>query len=221
MTELFKKNQELIDYVYANFNDVPKGSDDYEKMISGMRCWVPELKYARMRRHERALKYGNISIDDFETPDEYEQARLDYLKTVFGNIKGEAFVEAPFYVDYGFNIEVGDKFYANFNLTILDGSIVKIGHGVALGPNVTLTCATHPLDPYMRVDDHYEWSREIIIGNRVWLGANVTVLAGVHIGDNVVVGANSVVTKDIPANSVAVGIPARVVKKLEVVERGK
>lgn len=173
-----------------------------------------QLLMDRLIRHEMAQDYGNLRIGS-NTPEEYSKLRLDYMKKIFGNVKGKfSYVEAPFFIDYGYNIEIGENFYANFNMTILDCSIVKIGNGVQFGPNVTLACATHPVESKERVDQSIEWAREITIGDKVWLGANVTVLPGVTIGEGTTVGANSVVTKDLPANCVAVGTPARVVKKL-------
>jgi maltose O-acetyltransferase len=114
----------------------------------------------------------------------------------------------------GKNISIGDNFTGNFNLTILDVKEVYIGDNVMIGPNTLITTVGHPLTPKGR-RDHLAQASEIHIGNDVWLGDNVTVLPGITIGDNVVVGAGAVVTKDIPDNSLALGVPARVVRKLE------
>ena len=112
------------------------------------------------------------------------------------------------------NIHIGNNFTANFNLTILDINEVHIGDNVMIDPNVTITTVGHPLSPKKR-RDHIGQAKKIIIGNDIWLGANVTILPGVTIGDNVVVGAGAVVTKDIPDNSLALGVPAKVVKEIE------
>lgn len=218
MAQRYEKDQELIRFAYDNLNGVPKGSDDYEKMLSGMHynCWAPELNRARLVRHEMARKYGNIYLDD-KTEQEFTKERHDYISTIFGQVGKDAYLEPPFNVDYGFNVSIGDYFYANFNLTILDTSVVKIGKYVQFGPNCVISCATHHLDPIERCEKGNEWAREITIGDYVWLGANVTVLQGAVIGEGAVIGANSVVKAGqvIPPHSVCVGQPARVVKKVE------
>lgn len=211
-----EKDQELIEFAYKELNiKLPKGNDVYEKMISGMfyDCYDKDIHLARERAHQLAREYARIEFedDDIET---YSDKRLIALKSILGRVN-TATIEAPFYVDFGFNIYLGDNFYANFNLTILDCSVVKFGNDCMCGPNVTITAATHSIDPIKRATTHGEWAKKVIIGNNVWLGANVTVLAGVTIGDGVVICAGSLVNKDIPAYSVAVGTPAKVVKKLE------
>lgn len=218
MAQRFIKDQELIDFAYENLNGVPRGSDDYEKMISGMHynCWAPELNMARVKRHEMARLYGDIYLKD-KTEEEFTKERYDYICKVFGKVGKDVYMEPPFNVDYGFNISIGDYFYANFNMTILDCSIVKIGNYVQFGPNCVLTCATHHLDPVERCHKSNEWAREITIGDYVWLGSNVTILQGAVIGEGAVIGANTVVKAGqiIPPFSVCVGQPARVVKTIK------
>lgn len=124
-----------------------------------------------------------------------------------------AFINPPFYCDYGTHIEVGKNFYANYNCTILDVAKVKIGDNCQFAPNVAIYTAGHPIHPYSR-NSLYEYGKEITIGDNVWIGGNTIVCPGVHIGDNVVIGAGSVVTKDIPSWSVAVGNPCRVIRKI-------
>ena len=124
----------------------------------------------------------------------------------------------PFWCDYGYNIEVGERFYANHNLVIQDGASVTFGDGVFIGPNVTFTTAEHAIDPQMRKDG-IEIAKPIKVGNNVWLGAGVTVLAGVTIGDNSVIGAGSVVTKDIPSGVVAVGVPCKVLREINETDK--
>uniref|UniRef100_Q0HU52 Acetyltransferase n=1 Tax=Shewanella sp. (strain MR-7) TaxID=60481 RepID=Q0HU52_SHESR len=125
-----------------------------------------------------------------------------------------AHIEPNFFCDYGYNIKIGQQFYANHNLTILDVCQVTIGDHVMFGPNVLISTATHPIDPIARLTTEY--GKPIRIGHHVWLGGNVSVLPGVTIGDNCVIGAGSVVNKDIPANSVAVGNSCRVIKQITV-----
>ena len=119
----------------------------------------------------------------------------------------------PFYCDYGFHIQVGKGFFANYNCTILDVGKVTIGENVLLAPNVSIYTAGHPVHPAAR-QSGYEYGIPVTIGNNVWIGGNVVITPGVHIGDNVVIGAGSVVTKDIPANVVAAGNPCRVIRRI-------
>jgi acetyltransferase-like isoleucine patch superfamily enzyme len=222
MSQSFEKNQELIEFAYKELNlKIPKGHEEYERMISGIcyDCWDKHLNFGRERAHQLSREYTQIPFqnDDVEA---YNKARIGHLKKVLGRVN-TATIEAPFTVDYGFNTYIGDNFYANFNLTILDSSIVQIGNDVECGPNVVLCCATHPTDPTERLSAKGEWSREIKIGNKVWLGANVTVLPGVTIGNGCVVGANSVVNKSLPPYSIAVGAPAKVIKKIPGYEDDK
>jgi len=123
-------------------------------------------------------------------------------------------IEQPFHCDYGANIEVGDNFYANFNLTILDANKVVIGDNVFIAPNVGLHTSGHPLDAKRR-NAGLEYAKPITIGHNVWIGAGVNVMPGVSIGDNSVIGAGSVVTRDVPANVVAGGVPCRVMRGIE------
>ncbi len=135
------------------------------------------------------------------------------LHSILGHIAGEILVEQPFYCDYGYNISVGDRFYANHNLVILDEAEVTFGDNVFVAPNCAFYTAGHPLDAVER-NRGIEYARPITVGNNVWIGGNVCVLPGVTIGDNCVIGAGSVVVKDIPANSVAAGNPCKVIKTL-------
>lgn len=119
----------------------------------------------------------------------------------------------PFYCDYGKHIEVGKNLIMNYNCVILDVVKVKIGDFCQFAPNVSIYTAGHPIYPDTR-NTQYEYGREVIIGNNVWVGGSVVICPGVHIGDNCVIGAGSVVTKDIPSWSVAVGNPCRVIRKI-------
>lgn len=119
----------------------------------------------------------------------------------------------PFRCDYGCNIFIGEDFFANFNLTILDEAEVRIGSNCFIGPNVSIYTACHPLAPAER-NLCLEWAEPVTIGDNVWIGGSVTILPGVSIGNNVVIGAGSVVTKSVPDNVVIGGNPARVIKKL-------
>lgn len=127
------------------------------------------------------------------------------VKQLLGKSEG-AFINPPFYCDYGTHIEVGKNFFANYNCTILDVAKVKIGDNCQMAPNVAIYTAGHPLHPVSR-NSMYEYGISVEIGNNVWIGGNTVILPGVHIGDNCVIGAGSVVTKDIPDWSVAAGNP--------------
>ena len=141
------------------------------------------------------------------------EQRGEIIRRLLGKT-GKAFlIEQPFYCDYGYNIEIGENFYSNVNCVILDGAKVTFGDNVFVAPNCGFYTAGHPLDVKQR-NAGIEYAYPITIGNSVWIGANVSVLPGVTIGDNCVIGAGSVVSRDIPANSVAVGNPCRVIKTL-------
>ncbi|MBQ8772766.1 MAG: sugar O-acetyltransferase [Clostridia bacterium] len=132
----------------------------------------------------------------------------------------DAFINPPFYCDYGSHIKVGKNFIANYNCTILDVAKVTIGDNCQLAPNVSIFTAGHPIYPSTR-NSGYEYGKEITIGNNVWIGGNSVICPGVHIGNNVVIGAGSVVTKDIPDWCVAVGNPCRVLRKITQEDKRK
>ena len=134
-------------------------------------------------------------------------------KKIFVKDGKNAFIRSTFYVDYCYKTEVGDNFYANHNLTILDCAKVKFGDNVFIAPNCGFYTAAHPLDAKER-NTLLEYAKPIFVGNNVWIGAGVHVMPGVTIGDNTVIGGGSVVTKDIPSDVVAAGNPCRVLRKL-------
>ena len=139
---------------------------------------------------------------------------LELLKRLLGHIGDDAIIiNQPFRCDYGKQISVGKRFFANFNFTVLDEARVTIGDDCFIGPNVSIYTACHSTDPVER-NSRQEWAKPVSIGNNVWIGGSVTILPGVTIGDNVTIGAGSVVTRDIPSNSVAVGNPCKVVKRI-------
>ncbi len=140
--------------------------------------------------------------------------RKEKIKSILGKTKDNFLIEQPFVCDYGYNIEIGENFYANHNLVILDANKVKFGDNVFIAPNCGFYTAGHPINADMR-NEGLEYAKPIEIGNDVWIGGNVVVLPGVKIGNNVVIGAGSIVNKDIPSNSVAVGNPCRVIKEIK------
>ncbi|MBE6903971.1 MAG: sugar O-acetyltransferase [Ruminococcaceae bacterium] len=144
---------------------------------------------------------------------------MKVVKELLGKSE-EAFINPPFYCDFGTNIEVGKNFFANYNCTILDVAKVKIGDNCQLAPNVSIFTAGHPIHPDSR-NSGYEYGKEIIIGDNVWIGGNSVICPGVTIGSNVVIGAGSVVTKDIPDWCIAVGNPCKVKRKIGEEDRRK
>lgn len=139
--------------------------------------------------------------------------KKELLKNLFGKTNGDFMIQAPFWCDYGYNIELGKNFYANHNLMILDGAKVKFGDNVFIAPDCGFHTAGHPIDAERR-NQGLEYAYPITVGDNVWIGAGVQVTPGVTIGSNVVIGAGSVVTRDIPDNVIAVGNPCRVLREI-------
>ncbi len=141
------------------------------------------------------------------------------VRELFGSSEG-AFVNPPFYCDYGTNIKVGKNFFANYNCVILDVAKVTIGDNCQMAPNAAIYTAGHPIHPVSR-NSGYEYGKEVTIGDNVWIGGNTVICPGVHIGDHVVIGAGSVVTKDIPDWSVAAGNPCKVIRTITEEDKRK
>ncbi|ORT51011.1 maltose acetyltransferase [Vibrio sp. qd031] len=179
-----------------------------EKMLAGepYLAWDKEL-YGERIRCRRTLQVLNDSIPNTKS----WRAAIDELLPENDN----AYLEPPFRCDYGSNIIAGKNFYANFNCVILDVARVYIGDNVMLAPNVQIYTAGHPLEKVSRVDEGVEFGTEIHIGHNVWIGGGAIICPGVRIGDNSVIGAGSVVTKDVPANMVAAGNPCKVIKAID------
>lgn len=144
----------------------------------------------------------------------------ELLHQILGEIRGDIVITAPFFCDYGFHISVGKNFYTNHNCTILDGAKVEFGDNVFIAPNCIFSAAGHPLDAGQR-NAGLEIALPIRVGDNVWIGANVSVLPGVTIGSNTVIGAGSVVNKDIPSGVIAVGNPCRVMRKITEEDKRK
>lgn len=180
-----------------------------EKMLAGMVYsavdgqLLEELDTVKEIIH----RYNALSPSD-------KAGRLDILRGLLGHIGDDAIIiNQPFYCDYGKQIRVGKRFFANFHFTVLDEAEVTIGDDCFIGPNVSIYTACHSTDPVER-NTRNEWAEPVTIGNNVWIGGSVTILPGVTIGDNVTIGAGSVVSKDIPSNVVAVGNPCRIIKRI-------
>lgn len=162
----------------------------------------------------KVLMATRKSLHEFNNmpPDRLEDQKA-IIRGLLGSVGAKFHINQPFRCDYGCNIHIGDNFFANFNLTILDEARVVIGSHAFIGPNVSIYTACHPLDADTR-NTSVEWAEPVTIGDNVWIGGGVTILPGVTIGDNCVIGAGAVVTHDIPADSVAAGNPAKVIRKI-------
>lgn len=169
-------------------------------------CYNPAYEEQIRKAKEKCYKYNQLSPNDIA-------GQTEVLRELIGKIGKDCVITPPFWCDYGYNISMGDYFYSNHGMIITDGAKVTFGNHVFIAPNCCLTTAEHAIDPEMRKAG-VEIAKPITIGNNVWIGANSTILAGVEIGDNTVIGAGSVVTKSIPANVVAVGVPCKVLRKI-------
>ncbi|MFC3746992.1 sugar O-acetyltransferase [Paenibacillus sp. GCM10012306] len=175
----------------------------------------PELKKIKRRAHNLSQQYSST----FEEQTEEREAILRQLVAR----KGEhGFMQGPIFFHYGVHTEIGDHFFANYNLTVQDDAKVTIGNHTMFGPNVTIVTPSHPFiaaERQQMIDQHGDikslcYAKPVTIGNNVWLSANVTVCGGVTIGDGCVIGAGSVVTRDIPENSFAAGVPCKVIRSI-------
>ena len=180
-----------------------------EKMLAGMVYDAATPELIAELQNTREILYEFNMLRPSET-----QRMKEILKGLLGHTSDDNFlINQPFHCDYGKQISIGKRFFANFNFTVLDEAPVTIGDDCFIGPNVSIYTACHSTDPVER-NSRREWAEPVTIGNNVWIGGSVTILPGVTIGDNVTIGAGSVVTKDIPSNSIAVGNPCKVIKTL-------
>lgn len=179
-----------------------------EKMLAGILYDAndPVLVKERMRSKDLCFQYNQI------IPSEIKK-RKGLLKTLLGKTQKKFLIEQPFYCDYGYNIEIGEDFYANHNVIILDCAKVTFGNHVFIAPNCGFYTVNHPFNVEERING-LEYALPITVGNNVWIGAGCSILPGVTIGDNSIIGAGSVVTKNIPDNVLAVGNPCRIIREL-------
>ena len=182
--------------------------NEKEKMLAGILydSTVEVLVQDRLKAKNLCYEYNLLK------PNELDKKK-EIIAKLLGKVGKYYTIEPNFYCDYGYNVEIGENFYSNHNLVILDPAKVTFGDNVFIGPNCGFYTPEHPINPIER-NKLLEYAKPITIGSNVWIGGSVTILGGVTIGDNTVIGAGSVVVKDIPSNSVAVGNPCKVIKKI-------
>ena len=179
----------------------------YERMHSGRLylCDSQELADEQLKALDMLFDYNRLRPSQ-------QKEKSELLRKMFSHMGKDCYIETPFHANWGGKFcSFGDQVYANFNLTLVDDAPITVGNNVMFGPNVVLCTATHPILPALR-KKVAQYNLPVSIGNNVWIGANCIVMPGVTIGDNSVIGAGSVVTRDIPANSLAAGNPCRVIR---------
>lgn len=180
-----------------------------EKMIAG------ELYLASDQELLKDRENAQLKFQEFNSINELKKnKRNKILRNLIGNLGDKYTIEPPFYCDYGYNINIGKNIYINYGCCILDGTFVTIGDNCMFGPNVQIYTATHPLEFRAR-NNGKEFSKPITIGDNVWIGGNATICPGVTLGNNVVVGAGSVVTKNFPDDVLIAGNPAKIIKAID------
>lgn len=181
---------------------------NFEKALAGLEFMKgdPELRAQRDAAEMLCFQLN-------QTPPDETQMRESILRKLIPDAKAGCYIKSPFLCEYGSYISLGKNFFANYNCKLIDGGRITFGDDVLLGPDCTFVTAEHPTDPKRRLEGYMTF-RPITVGNNVWFGAGVLVCPGVRIGDNCVIGAGSVVVKDIPANCVAVGNPCRVIRSV-------
>lgn len=184
-----------------------------EKMLNGEYyiSWDEELTLEREKAKDLLFEFNN-------TRPSLRAEREAIIRNMFGGVGKNCWIESPFNCDFGYNITVGDNFYTNTNCCILDCARVTIGNNVWIGPNVGIYTPNHAFDSKER-SDGYEKSLPVVIGDNVWIGGGVNIIGGVRIGGNSIIGAGSVVTKDIPAGVIVAGNPAKIIR--EITEKDK
>lgn len=184
-----------------------------ERMLAGLpyKAWMDGLEEERTANKKKIYEYNNL-------PPEKWDKKTELLKNILGRTGENVHIEAPFHCDYGYNIEVGENFFANYNLIVLDVGKVCIGDNAQIAPNVSIYTAGHPIHPNSR-NSGYEYGIPVTIGDNVWIGGNTCIMPGVTIGNNVVIGGGSVVTKDIPDNMIAVGNPCKIIREITETDR--
>ena len=179
-----------------------------ENMLAGLFYNSLDPELVRLRQEARRTLWQYNATDPAD-----ESKRRELMEKLFGQAGKNLIIEPPFYCDYGYNICIGDNFFSNTNLMILDGAKVTIGNNVFIAPNVGIYTAGHPVN-YQQRNAGLEYAYPVTIGNNVWIGAQVCILPGITIGDNTIIGGGSVVTKDIPSGVIAAGNPCRIIREI-------
>lgn len=182
---------------------------EIEKMENGLiyDCTVDKIMSVQTGCVKYMKEYNTLGLGD-------EERMEELIKLMFAEVGSETYIQPPFYANWGgAHVHLGESVYANFNLTLVDDGHIYIGDKTMIGPNVTIATAGHPILPELR-ERALQFNVDVHIGKNVWIGAGAIIVPGVTIGDNSVIGAGSVVTKDIPANVVAVGNPCRVMREI-------
>ena len=181
----------------------------YERMVKGLVYDPedPEIKKEQVPLLNHLEDLNRLRADQ-------QEERQQYMKEVFAACGENCYIEPPLHANWGgHHLHLGNNVYANFNLTLVDDGHIYVGDRVMFGPNVTVTTANHPIDPGLR-SRGLQYNKDVWIGENVWIGAGVIIMPGIHIGNNSVIGAGSIVTRDIPENVVAVGNPCRILRKI-------
>lgn len=200
----FKKHYTLLKTIKED-----KDMTDKEKMTSGD-LYLPNSDEIMAEQLQCLNKLYDFNLT---RPTELDK-REAMLKEMFAEIGTDCYIEPPLHANWGgAHVHFGNSVYANFNLTLVDDTHIYVGDCTMIGPNVTIATAGHPVLPELR-EEAYQFNISVHIGRNCWIGAGAVILPGVNIGDNTVIGAGSVVTKDIPANVVAVGNPCRVLREI-------
>lgn len=196
--------------------------ENTKKMLAGCpyEAGTKELAALMQKAHTLCAQYNLLS-------DDHDPKREEILQQLIPHHGNNCYLQGPIHFDYGQFTKLGEGFYANYNLTVLDCAPVTIGDNVLCGPNVTIATAMHPLmwqqrNQRVQADGKFttvEYAKPITIGNNCWLASNVTICPGVHIGDGCVIGAGAVVTHDIPDNSLVAGVPAKIIRKISAADR--
>lgn len=190
-----------------------KKMNQKERMLSGLpyKAWLDGLEEERNLCKRKVYAFNML-------PPEESNRIPELLKNIIGKTGENVWMEAPVHFDYGWNTQVGENFFANYDCTILDVGKVTIGENVQFAPKVSIYTAGHPIHPESR-NSGYEYGIPVTIGDNVWIGGNTVILPGVTIGNNVVIGAGSVVSKDIPDNQLAAGNPCRIIREITEEDR--